>query len=454
MGNYEQIYIQDFIITYLEKLVNDEMPYNDMPWMDMNRSVEVCRKGGLIFMNTLHDMMLPYYEMYFTADPSLCRNDAPAIHTFMEEVVKVDSKFGVWASNQDLIAATISWGEYMKRKQNDNIGSYFRLLRILFSSKVQKDWNDLSLKLEGRLFNTEVNADYKTGELLCIFHAFVRIMNTDWSDEKKRDNISLLVDNWGFLRYFYSIMIRRIVGSKLPNWAALTNCLKQSNDFHPHAHIFYCALIERMNSLNLNLTQFKKLDNAKDNLRIGVLDKTPPSEILYELCDTIFPEEFQSMLQKHRPKSYDEVCNENDKKDILLQQMQKESQSLKEKMCIITELFEKMVTSSISINDIENELNEFSPGMAWDMLEKLNQNLSWNPVWRQHYPELRKNAKQRLQDLEKQQSDFAENMIKVAEQPANIYNYAAGSKIFDNRKYLNICEKGDNSDNIKQIVNE
>ena len=139
---------------------------------------------------------------------------------------------------------------------------------------------------------------------------------------------------------------------------------------------------------------------------------------------------------------------------MLLQQMQKESQSLKEKMCIITELFEKMVTSSISINDIENELNEFSPGMAWDMLEKLNQNLSWNPVWRQHYPELRKNAKQRLQDLEKQQSDFAENMIKVAEQPANIYNYAAGSKIFDNRKYLNICEKGDNSDNIKQIVNE
>ena len=69
-------------------------------------------------------------------------------------------------------------------------------------------------------------------------------------------------------------------------------------------------------------------------------------------------------------------------KDILLTQMAEQTRQLKEQIARITNLFREMVESSISIEEIEEELKNYPPGMAWDMLAHLNNDLSWNPVWR------------------------------------------------------------------------
>ena len=450
MESYERIYIQDFIISHLEQLAQGKIVHGDMPWYDMNQSVETCRNKGRLYMSTLHEMMLPYYEKYLLADPVICTSSGVNGCTFIENVAKLDPDFGGWASMQDIIVATEKWGDYLKRRQDNDPNGYFHLLRTLFFGGFQTNWEELTKELDDILFGTETNADYKTGELFCILHAAVKIMLTDWTIQKKQETFDLLHNQWGFLKNFYSVMIRRIVGSKLSNFAALTNNVIQTNDCHPHAHILYCALMDRKTSFNLSLKQFKSLDKAIERLR-DILDKTKPSEILYELCDIIFPEEFQKILEEHRPKSYDEVSNENSQKDLLLKQMQEQTLQLNDRLKNITSLFEKMVESSISINEIEEELKLFPPGMAWDMLNNLNQNLCWSPVWTKYYPELRKKIITRLSEPIEQQKNLAEEIMMLAERPTHYYG--SGSIYNDYSRQMTI-EAKNKEEQQKLIGNE
>lgn len=113
------------------------------------------------------------------------------------------------------------------------------------------------------------------------------------------------------MKHVYSIMIRHIIGCKLPNFAAVTNNVMISNSNLPHLDIFYCALVERMDDLGLDEKKYKKLDDARLKL-LERMNRREPSETLYELCDTLFPEEFQLML-RHRPPSYGELKDENQK---------------------------------------------------------------------------------------------------------------------------------------------
>lgn len=422
MQKGEEIYVQDFIIGYLDCFTKGKILQNDLPWCDMGESVRTCVRKGGVYMSALHRMMLPYYEKYFFADPVICKHDLPNSRVFMENVAEVDPEFGIWASSQDIITATECWGDYMKRKRDGGVSYYFRLLRILFFGKFNQDWEMLVQELEEILFGTETNADYKTGELLCVLHATVRIIQNDWTQQKKVDMFELLYNHWDFMKHFYSVMIRRIVGSRLANFAAVTNNVVQTNDNHPHAHIFYCALTERMESFHLTDKQYKSLDKARERLRTEVLDKTKPSEILYELCDTLFPEEFQKMLSDHRPKSYDEVADENSQKDILLTQMAEQTRQLKEQIARITNLFREMVESSISIEEIEEELKNYPPGMAWDMLAHLNNDLSWNPVWREYYPALRDKFLTRLYKPIEQQNELTDALREIVKNPKNEYN--------------------------------
>ncbi len=450
--DYEKIYIQNLIICHLERLTQGQASQTDLPWYDMYESVRTCVRKGGAYISALHTMMQPYYEMYLFADAAICKHDRPDSRVFMESVAEADPEFGIWASSQDIITAAECWGEYMKRKRDGSVSYYFRLLRILFFGKFHKNWDDIASELEERLFSSEVNADYKTGELLCILHATVRIWLQDWNVQKKQETFELLCNHWDFLKHFYSVMIRRIVGSRLANFAAVTNNVVQTNENHPHAHIYYCALMERMESFHLNAKQYKSLDNAKERLRTEVLDNTKPSEILYELCDTIFPEEFQRMLRDHRPKSYDEVASENNQKELLLRQMAEQNQQLNERIARITSLLRQMVESSIPMEEVESELMNYPPGIAWTMLGNLNNDLGWSPVWRGHYPAMRDRFRKRLLVPIEQQAELTEAIKEAAARPT--YNYEAGSTHDDKRQQLTIGEVEEKEVQLKRIANE
>jgi hypothetical protein len=181
-----------------------------------------------------------------------------------------------------------------------------------------------------------------------------------------------------------------------------------------------------------------------------------PSELLYPLCDAIFPEDFQRLLREHRPKSYKEIEDESNQKDELIQQLKDQTNRTHKELEKSKEIIEKMVLSSIPIEDIDAELMQYPAGTAWDMLKDLNANpvISMQKAWREHYPTLLTKYRERLFGPIEQQQELTDAMRKVAERPTYGAYYASGSTHDDKRSQLLLGEEKEKLVPLKRISNE
>ena len=218
MNNIDRIkeYIQDDVIAHLERLMNGD---NGEP--EVNLYEKYGLQGGYppkdaVYKSLLHAMMVPYYKMYLNGDYQLCKPNMEFIRLQMKRVIDDDEQFGRWASEQDLIISAEGWGDNLKRIPEDERikKQYFFVLKALLQTDCQQDWHRLSEELKDMLFKAEVYSDYKTDEVLCALHAFTMIMQQDWTKEKKIENLELLRQQWKFMKHYYSVMIRHIVGVK------------------------------------------------------------------------------------------------------------------------------------------------------------------------------------------------------------------------------------------------
>ena len=180
------------------------------------------------------------------------------------------------------------------------------------------------------------------------------------------------------------------------------------------------------------------------------------SELLYPLCDAIFPEDFQRLLREHRPKSYKEIENESNQKDELILQLKDQTNRTRKELEKSKEIIEKMVLSSIPIEDVDAELEQYPPGTAWDMLKDLNANpiISMQKAWREHYPELLRKFRARLFGPIEQQQELTEAITKVAERPTYGAYYASGSTHDDKSSKLVLGEEKEKMVPLKRISNE
>ena len=413
------------------------------------------------YKSLLHEMMLPYYRMYLNGDTRLCCAGAKLefIGREMTHVTEDDDQFGQWASEQDLIVAAECWGDNLNRfeKEEKRIYRFFHVLEALFASDCQQDWQSLSEKLKEMLFKAEVCYNYKTDEVLCVLHAFTMIMQQDWPKEKKKEQLALLSNQWKFLKHYYSVMIRHIIGVRWTSFKKVAETvLNASQSFKPHMHIFYCGLMDCVDELHLDRRHQREMDKVIAQMQEELKRIKNHSELLYELCDALFPEDFQRMLREHRPKSYSEVEDESQQKDELIKQMQKQTKQLHQQLEKTEETLQQMVLAAIPISDIEAELDQYPPGMAWDMLQKLQGNPAVNvhPAWLKHYPALLKKYRVRLFEPIDRQRDLTDAMMKVAERPTTSYNYANGATHDDKRSQLVLGEEKDKVVRLKRLANE
>jgi hypothetical protein len=412
------LYIEDMIVTPLRRFADGLSTAKETPWDTMGLCLHNCIQNGSTYMYVLHTLMQPFYEMYFYGEPQLSRSIPGPEHVFMKTVTEADPDFCLWASNQNLIAAAEGWGDYMKRTNNDHIHYFFYLLELLISDKYHQNWEEMAGTLKESLFQAEVYSDYKTDELLCILHGMTMIMLQDWPLQKKKDVFGLLCGHWGFMKHVYSIMTRHIIGCKLPNFAAVTNNVMISNSNLPHLDIFYCALVERMDDLGLDEKKYKKLDDARLKL-LERMNRREPSETLYELCDTLFPEEFQLML-RHRPPSYGELKDENQKikdenkiKDLLLSQMELQSRKLEEQLANLTEAYQKAIEASIPVEDILQRLLKESVSTAWNIYGQLDHILKTHPIWRNYDIKIYEAIRQKEENENKKKNNVT-RIIKIS----------------------------------------
>lgn len=418
-------YVQRTIVRRLERLMDTGYAPDETQGFETYPYWAVDKESRQ-YQAALHEQMVPYYDMYLYADFRLCKPNMDTIRWRMQDAIKEDDLFGQWASEQDLIASAEGWGKNMQRiQETKRIYQYFHVLQLLLEKDCRQDWHALSQELKEMLFKAEAYSDYKTDEVLCVLHGFTMIMRQAWPKKKKAEMLELLRTNWLFMKHYYSVMTRHIIGTK---WTKISKVaetvMTASQSFKPHLHIFYCGLMDCADELNLDRRHRRELDKVC-LLMQEELNRCEPSELLYELCDTLFPEDFQRLLREHRPKSYREVEDESRRKDELIEQMRMQTQHMHEQLSKTQELLEQMVLSAIPIENVDKELMKYPPGMAWDMLMDLNGNALVNvqPAWREHYPALLEKHRQRLFDPINQQKDLTEAVRMAANRPTTQNNY-------------------------------
>ena len=415
-------YIQDSIINHLEWLMGNDVAERANLW-EKYESKGLVPKKDSTYRSLLHAMLLPYYKMYLNGDIRLCcaGGQLESIGREMANLIRDDDMFGRWSSEQDLITAAELWGDNMKHfeKESKRIYRFFHVLEVLLESDCRQDWAGLSQELKEMLFKAEVCYDYKTDEVLCVLHAFSMIMQQEWTKEKKREELNLLNQQWLFLKHYYSVMTRHIIGVKWTKFSKVAETvMTASQSFKPHMHIFYCGLMDCVDELHLDRKHQREMDKIVVRMQ-EELNRCEPSELLYELCDTLFPEDFQRLLREHRPKSYREVEAESREKDELIEQMSVQTQHMHEQLSKAQHLLGQMVLSAIPIEDIDKELMKYPPGVAWELLRDLNANVLVNvqSAWRENYPTLLGKHRQRLFEPINQQKDLTEAIMKAASKP-------------------------------------
>ena len=465
MNNIDRIqeYIQDAVISPLERLMN-----GDSGEPSVSLYEKYYMQGGYppkdsVYKSLLHAMMVPYYEMYLNGDIRLCcaGNRLEFVGRKMESIIEDDDQFGNWASEKNLITAAENWGDNLKRfeKESRRIYRFFHVLELLLESDCQQDWRALSGELKEMLFKSEVCYDYKTDEVLCVLHAFTMIMQQDWTKDKKKEMLDLLNQHWLFLKHYYSVMIRHIIGVKWTKFSKVAETVMgSSQSFKPHMHIFYCGLMDCVDELNLDKKHRREIDKICLQMQEELNRVKDHSELLYDLCDALFPEDFQRMLRENRPKSYKEVEDESHRKDELIEQMQAQTKLLHKQLDKTEKTLQQMVLSSIPIEKVDDELMKYPPGMAWDMLGNLNANpaICVQPAWRENYPTLLEKYRKRLYEPIDQQKNMTDAIMKVAERPTygEYHNYQNGSTHDDKRSQLLLGEEKEKLIPLKRLTNE
>jgi hypothetical protein len=412
MAYNKTIYIEQQLTKYLKDYSEGKITQDDINWGELSLVVRRCQE--LRIMDELHRQMQPYYEMYLYADSRLFGGRSWHCHSFIENTARYDDEFASFAESHDLIDITESWSEYL-RSTDTGIGLYQKLLRILLESGYDTNWQQLAETLKSDLHQAEVYSDYKTGELMAFLHGVTMLMNTSWDDKKKMDCFELLCDKWDFLKHFYSVMIRRVIGCKLANFSAVANLVAQQPKYHQYIHIFYCVLCYRQDSLNLSRKQLKTLESQMGRIS-NIMDETKPSDALNELLDTLFPEDFQRMLDEYRPETRE--------------QLEKERNRLKYEVGLLTEQMTDMAMKlknalerSVPVDYIEEQLLRLSPGTALDLCSKLTMMLSDNNAWMTSMPKIKEKI---LEKKEEQDRQLADLLQKVAEKSPVEVNVGQG----------------------------
>jgi hypothetical protein len=177
--------------------------------------------------------------------------------------------------------------------------------------------------------------------------------------------------------------------------------------------------MERADSFGLDKKKQQKLDNACMRIR-DIIDQNEPSEILYELCDALFPEDFQRMLNEHRPKSYSELEDENKRQEKIIRQMSEQSAQMNRDYERMVNTLKEAIEASIPVAYIESQLMSFPPHTAWDMFESLNNFFEESEAWRKYDIGIRKKLKNRMIENDQRADRFLDALDKIKDKPSEI----------------------------------
>ena len=369
----------------------------------MKQDVEKMISDGM--MVDIHERMKDFYEY------NLCiKIESTKAWYFIDFVAHRDEFFGEWATDKiDLMKLTDAW---IDRGDSRTLLS---LLTRLGQTGYETDWQELRSLLDEKLRRMEVvgtrEGFKETGYFYCLLHAFTMIMISDKSVEVKMRLIEQFSQQWAFLRIVYSLMVRRIVGFNYTNFAQLAQyVVGGQQDFDPYLHLVYSPLKERFEELVELGTKRESLTRALDKIE-KIMQNTQPSYDLDDLCETLFPEEFCDMLNRHRPMSYCELECELSK---VRASAAATIETLEDRVEDLASKYASLIEESITVGQIEKELTSLPTILSLPIWSQLNMLLAHHTEW------LKQTGTIRDKILAKQMQEMQLNMNITAQAGANV----------------------------------
>lgn len=391
------------IFVMLREEINRPDSVEWFTWKQMKEDVDMLIANDK--MSYVHENMQDFYIEYLWK----IVESNNAWH-FIDFVAHKDVYFGQWATGKiDLVKLTEAWIER---------GDSRTLLSVLIrlgQTGYETNWQELRSLLDEKLRRMEVegtrNGMKETGYFYCLLHAFTMIMMSEHSVEDKMRLLEQFSRQWAFLRTVYSVMVRRIVGLNYTNFAQLAQyVVGGQQDFDPFLHLFHAPLKERFEDLVEMGTKRESLAKAIRKIEQRMHD-TQPSYELDSLCETLFPEEFCDMLNRHRPKSYQELECEI---SHIRHDMRITVEALNGQIKELATRLSAAVEAAVPIQEIEEELMKFQSREAIAIYMQLNLLLVGNVAWQSRTLNIRDKI------LAKQQQEMQLSMNITAQPGSNV----------------------------------
>ena len=391
-----------YIFVLLREEIEKPNSIQHYEWVQMKKDVEAMLKQG--HMQDVHVLMQEFYEGYLWG-----RMESRDAWFFIDFVAQRDEHMGSWATGRiNLMEFAERWIE---------LGDSPRLMSLLTQlgrTGYKTDWEALRTTLDEKLRRMEVdgtrNGMKETGYFYCLLHAFTMIMMSAHTREEKAALLELFDDNWGFLRYMYSVMTRTIIGFRFANFASLTNCLTNDKEFEPYYHLYHSPLKERFNELCTKGTKKEKLEKAFQKLEQR-MKQTSPSDELDGLCEVLFPEDFRDLLNRHRLKSYQELEGEivhiKEEMNVTIDALNRQAKEMATQLSAA-------LKASVPIDVIEQRLLIFPSAIALNVYMPLNTMLQVDAVWQAHSESILQKI------LAKQQQELQLSMNITAQPGSNV----------------------------------
>lgn len=392
-----QSYIETSLIPRLAML--DEITLDNLDeGMELKNEILGLIKSRYAY--ALHKEIIPFYEKYIYGDKKIFHSSHNHIRFVIEQIMESDPYFGEWFQGIDLIPLIEEWknlnSEYINR-------AVFNIMQTALTNGYDNEWTELSETIRIRLLDEVEYGTSWSREALAIVHGICMIYQSTHSDDVKMQLVEQMKNNWDFLRYLYSAMFKSVIGFKFNNLIQVANMIHGKTGYHPYAHLFYAAFAEHADDLCKKKEDEKKMEKHLNKI-IEVMETTPVSKNLDELCNILFPEKLREYLNKHRPKDARQLREEINELQAKLaettKQMTEQIQEMANKMKALidtTNCVKETPQDYVTIKEIEEELMKLPEGMAFDVYGKLNTLLVGNEAWAKNTKDIRDRILQRIQ---------------------------------------------------------
>ena len=388
-------YINDWIIYPLHNALHGNK-YLDID--DMRSALDFFkREEG---MELFHEIMKPYYRMYFEVNPVMFQNGACwDVRRFILMAMEADESFLSWFTDNFCLWNVVhAWAEYFGKSKNES-KEFMNLLFCLLSRGYECDWDFHVNELRHILLREEIEGNQYSRAVYCMFHGFVMIGRTMLPLHEKIALYSQFCSHWFVLRFIYSAMFRCIIGCGFTNFVQIPNQMKSRVDYHPYLHLFYAIAMEQKEALCKRGAKRDKLEVSLEEIRV-IASKEPSGE-LNELCSILFPKVWKDYIERHRLKDYKELEEEL------------------ERITAQTRILAEQLRTMISVDVIAQKLLDLPPQTARAVFLELNAMLMGNEAWVKIQVNLYNRILARTITPEVK-IDHADQVIAVAENNANV----------------------------------